>query len=127
LETALLPVLGLLFYTTFTQVPMSHLRNAFVDFRFLGAAITGNYVLIPCLVWGLMFALAPDDPAIRLGVLMVLLVLCTDWFITVTQLGGGDARRAIAFAPISLLLQIILLPVFLWIFLGSWKACEPEI
>jgi arsenite transporter len=118
LETALLPVLGLLLYTTFTQVPMSHLRNAFVDSRFLGAAMMGNFVLIPCLVWGLMF-LAPDDPAIRLGVLMVLLVPCTDWFITFTQLGGGDARRAIAFAPISLLLQIILLPLFLWIFLGE--------
>ena len=60
--------------------------------------------------------LTPDDPAIRLGVLMVLLVPCTDWFITFTHLGGGDTKRAMAFSPVSLLLQIVLLPVYLWIF-----------
>jgi arsenite transporter len=117
LESALLPVLGLLLYATFTQVPMSRLRNAFTDSRFLAAAIMGNFVVIPGISWGLLH-ITPDDPAIRLGVLMVLLVPCTDWFITFTQL-GGDARRAMAFAPISLLLQIALLPAFLWIFLGE--------
>jgi len=63
--------------------------------------------------------LTPDDPAIRLGVLMVLLVPCTDWFITFTHLGGGDTKRAMAFSPVSLLLQIVLLPLYLWIFFGD--------
>jgi ACR3 family arsenite efflux pump ArsB len=63
--------------------------------------------------------LVPSDPAIRLGVLLVLLVPCTDWFITFTHLAGGDTRLAIAFSPASLLLQIILLPVYLWAFLGE--------
>ena len=118
LKFALFPVLGLLLYTTFTQVPMSHLRNAFTDSRFLAAAIMGNFVVVPGIIWGLLH-ITPDDPAIRLGVLMVLFVPCTDWFITFTQLGGGDTRRAIAFAPISLLVQIALLPAFLWTFLGE--------
>jgi arsenite transporter len=52
-------------------------------------------------------------------VLLVLLVPCTDWFITFTHLAGGDTRLAIAFSPASLLLQIILLPVYLWAFLGE--------
>lgn len=118
LEFLLWPLLGLLLYATFTQVPLTQLRASFTDARFLAAMIVGNFVLLPIVVWALM-GLLPDDPALRLGVLLVLLAPCTDWFITFTHLGRGDTSRAIAFSPISLLLQIVLLPVYLWLFLGG--------
>lgn len=118
LEFAIWPVLGFLLYTTFTQVPLIHLREAFVEPRILVAATIGNFVFIPLIAY-LLTILSPHDPTVRLGVLLVLLVPCTDWFITFTHLGGGDTKRAIAFAPISLLLQIILLPLYLWMFLGE--------
>lgn len=118
LETMLWPVLGLLLYTTFTQVPLVHLGDAFSDSDFLKAAVIGNFLLIPLVAWGLT-SLAPDEPAIRLGILLVLLVPCTDWFITFTHLGGGDTRHAILFSPVSLLLQIVLLPAYLWLFLSE--------
>ncbi len=116
LEAAVWPILGLLLYTTFTQVPLTRLRLALSSGRFLAAALLGNFLVIPLLVLGLLL-LAPDDPAIRLGLLLVLLVPCTDWFITFSHLGGGDARHALAFSPVSLLLQLVLLPVYLWLFL----------
>ncbi|MGO1232954.1 MAG: bile acid:sodium symporter, partial [Marinobacter sp.] len=75
-------------------------------------------VIMPAVVWLLLF-LAPADPAIRLGILLVLLVPCTDWFISFTHLGGGDSARAIAASPILLMLQILLLPLYLWLFLGE--------
>lgn len=118
LEAMLWPVLALLLYSTFTQVPLAHLRQAIADTRFISAAVVGNFVAVPLLLWG-MLPILPDDPAIRLGVLLVLLVPCTDWFITFTHLGGGDTRHAIAFSPISLLLQVLLLPVYLWLILGG--------
>lgn len=118
LELILWPVLGLLLYTTFTQVPLANLKEAFSSPRFMAAAVVGNFVVLPSIVWGLM-ALGPDEPAVQLGILLVLLVPCTDWFITFTHLGGGDTRRAIAFSPVSLLLQLLLLPVYLWVFLGT--------
>jgi len=52
-------------------------------------------------------------------VLMVLLVPCTDWFITFTHLGRGDAGRAIAATPLLLLVQLMALPAYLWLFLGT--------
>lgn len=118
LEAMLRPVLALLLYTTFTQVPLAHLRESIADRRFILAAVVGNFLIVPALVAGLAQFL-PGDVAIRLGVLMVLLVPCTDWFITFTHLGGGDTRRAIAFAPVSLLLQGLLLPLYLWLFLDE--------
>lgn len=118
LEFVLWPLLGLLLYATFTQVPLAHLGEAFSDSRFVIAAVVGNFLILPLVIWALL-QLAPDIPAVRLGILLVLLVPCTDWFITFTHLGGGDTRRAIAFSPVSLILQILLLPVYLWAFFGE--------
>ncbi|HBO5486887.1 arsenic resistance protein [Castellaniella defragrans] len=117
-EALLWPVLAALLYTTFVQVPLLHVRDAFRDGRFVLAILLGNFVFIPLLVW-LALQFLPDDPALRLGVLLVLLVPCTDWFITFTQLGRGSTARAIAVTPLNLLLQLLLLPAYLWLMLPA--------
>lgn len=118
MEALLWPCLAALLYATFTQVPLAHLPDAFRDMRFMSAVLAGNFVMLPVLVWGLL-ALVPGDPAVRLGVLLVLLVPCTDWFITFAHQGGGDVRRAIAVTPVVLVVQIVLLPVYLWLLTGD--------
>jgi arsenite transporter len=70
------------------------------------------------IAWGLL-QLLPADPAMRLGVLLVLLVPCTDWFIAFVHLGGGDTRRAIAVTPVNLLVQLAVLPLYLWLIMGQ--------
>jgi len=65
---------------------------------------------MPAVVWALLF-LVPDDNALKLGVLLMLLVPCTDWFISFTHLGHGNGARAIAATPILLVFQIVMLPV----------------
>jgi arsenite transporter len=112
LEALLWPSLTLLLYTTFLQVPLLHLRKAFADHRFAFAVLFGNFVVLPLLAWALVQWL-PPVPALRLGVLLVLLVPCTDWFIAFSQLGGGNVSRAIAVTPVNLLLQLSLLPAYL--------------
>jgi ACR3 family arsenite efflux pump ArsB len=118
LEALLWPTLMLLLYATFVQVPLLHVREAFGDRRFLAAVLIGNFVLLPLLAWVLVMWL-PADPVLIVGVLLVLLVPCTDWFITFSQLGGGNVPRAIAVTPLNLLLQLLLLPPCLWLIAGS--------
>ncbi|WP_281982786.1 arsenic resistance protein [Azonexus hydrophilus] len=118
LETLLWPALALLLFATFVQVPLLHVREAFADRRFVTAVLAGNFVILPLLVWG-MVQFLPNEPVLRLGVLMVLLVPCTDWFITFSQLAGGNVPRAIAVTPINLLLQLLLLPLYLWGMMGD--------
>lgn len=117
-EVLLWPVLGGLLYSTFTQVPLVQLAAAFLDGRFLSALLVGNFIVMPAII-GLLLLLLPDSAAIRLGVLMVLLVPCTDWFISFTQLGDGDGSRAIAAAPLLLIAQLLLLPVYIWLFMDE--------
>lgn len=118
LEALVWPGLALLLYATFAQVSMRAVPQALKDGKLLVTALIGNFVLIPVMVWGLV-QLAPDNESLRLGLLLVLLVPCTDWFITFTQLGRGDAVRAAVLAPILLLVQLLLLPAYLWLMAGE--------
>lgn len=63
LEALLWPALAVLLYATFTQVPFAQLPVAFKDARFVSAALIGNFVVLPVLVWSILL-LVPDDPAI---------------------------------------------------------------
>lgn len=56
---------------------------------------------------------------LRLGVLLVLLTPCIDYVITFTHLGKGNARLLLAMTPMLLVLQMLLLPVYLNLMLGS--------
>lgn len=117
MERALWPVLAALLYVTFVQVPLDHLAEAARDRRFLGALLVTNFLIVPGLVWLLARGVA-GNPPLLLGVYLVLLVPCTDWYVSFTLLGGGDARRATASTPVLLLAQMVALPVYLWLFLG---------
>ena len=116
-EALLWPTLGVLLFATFLQVPVLHVRDALRDRRFAAAVVIGNFAVLPLLVWALVALLgtAGAAPAVRLGVLLVLLVPCTDWFITFSQLGRGDVPRAMVVTPLNLVLQLVLLPVYLWL------------
>ncbi|WP_106847792.1 arsenic resistance protein [Blastococcus sp. Marseille-P5729] len=114
LELAVWPLLAALLYATFLQISLRSIPAAFRDRRFIRTALIGNFGIMPLIVW-LITRVVPDDDALRLGLLLVLLVPCTDWFITFTHLAGGDAARATALTPVSLVVQLALLPIYLWL------------
>lgn len=118
LEPSINPALAFMLFVTFLQVPLVELAGAFRNGRFLGALLTTNFVAVPLLVAVLIW-FAPDDPMVRLAILLVLLTPCIDYVVTFTHLGQGDARSLLASTPILLLAQMLLLPVYLRAFLGA--------
>ncbi|MDQ2150673.1 arsenic resistance protein [Alcaligenaceae bacterium C4P045] len=115
------PALALMLYVTFLQVPMAQLRQALGNMRFLSALLIANFVVIPALVAALL-QMAPHDPMIRLGVLFVLLTPCIDYVVTFAHLGRADARLLLAATPSLLIVQMLLLPAYLRLFLGADAA-----
>lgn len=112
------PLLGILLYATFTQIPLLNIARGVTDKRFIAALLIGNFIAIPAFL-ALFVLWLPLSPVVLAGVLLVLLVPCTDWFITFTHLGKGNTAQAVAATPLLLLVQMIALPVYLWWFLGS--------
>ncbi len=118
LEHAINPVLAALLYVTFLQVPAADLGHSLRAGRFLAAALVVNFVVVP-LVVAAMFAFLPAHRAVRMGVLLVLLTPCVDYVIVFSSLAGGSSRRLLAVTPLLLLAQMLLLPGYLSLFLGS--------
>lgn len=117
LEHAINPVLAALLYVTFLQVPAAELFRSVRAGRFLAATLVVNFVVVP-LVVAAMFTFLPDDRAVRLGVLLVLLAPCIDYVIVFSGLAGGSSERLLAATPLLLLAQMLLLPVYLFLFMG---------
>ena len=127
LEHAIEPVLAVLLYATFLQVPFTALTRSFRDARFLTAVLSLNFLVVPVVVWALTLTLTlPDDRAILFGVLLVLLAPCIDYVIVFAGLAGGSGRRLLAAAPLLMLAQLVLLPLYLLLFLGSDLAAFIE-
>jgi ACR3 family arsenite efflux pump ArsB len=53
---------------------------------------------------------------------MVLLTPCIDYVITFTELAGGDAEQVTAVTPALIIVQLLLLPLYLWLFMGRRVA-----
>lgn len=51
--------------------------------------------------------------------LMLLVTPCTDWYLVFTGLSNGNVELGMSILPLNLILQIILLPVYLFLFIGS--------
>lgn len=117
-EAAINPVLGILLYVTFLGVPFARLTQAFRDWRFLGTLLVVNFVLVPLVVFGLS-RIVGHDQVLLIGVLFVLLTPCVDYVIVFAGLAGGSRERLLAAAPLLMLAQILLLPAYLWLFVGD--------
>lgn len=121
LEPLINPVLAVLLYVTFLEIPFVRIRRAFRNGRFMGAALGMNFIVVPVVVFGLT-RLLPQEPAILVGVFMVLLTPCIDYVITFTELGGGDSEQITAATPALMIIQLVLLPLYLWLFMGQQVA-----
>jgi ACR3 family arsenite efflux pump ArsB len=125
IEGLINPVLAVLLYVTFLEIPFVRLRRAFTNGRFIGAALGLNFLVVPAVVWGLTRPLAPDR-VVLVGVLLVLLTPCIDYVIAFTDLADGDAEQLTATTPALMLVQLLLLPVYLWLFVGPEIAAIIE-
>lgn len=118
LEKAIEPIIGVLLYSMFCQIPFLELKQALKNRSFFKALLFGNFVLIPLLVWGLI-SVFPTTPVITLGILLVLLTPCIDYVIVFSHLGKGNSKAVLASTPLLFIFQMLLLPLYLWVLLGK--------
>lgn len=124
------PLLAALLFATFVQTPLQRLREAGRDGPWLGTVLVANGLVMPvfalCLVAGVevfgrvLVGSEAQVTALALGLLLVLAVPCTDWFLTFSYLSWGDRAAAVVITPVNLVLQLVSLPVWVWLFTVLW-------
>ncbi|MFJ7370361.1 arsenic resistance protein [Lysinibacillus sp. NPDC098008] len=118
LDWTISPLIAILMYGMFAQIPFLKLREAVANFKFIAALLIGNFLIIPIIFW-LLTMLLPQSPPVLLGICLVLLTPCIDYVIVFTQLGKGNAQLMLAATPILFVVQMLLLPLYLWLFIGK--------
>lgn len=117
-EKTIEPIIGILLYSMFCQIPFLELKQALKNSNFFLAILFGNFVLIPLFVWGLI-SIFPMTPIITLGILLVLLTPCIDYVIVFSHLGKSNSKAVLASTPLLFIFQMLLLPLYLWVLLGK--------
>lgn len=117
-EIIINPVLAFMLFATFLQVPLHNIGKVLRKGYFITALLITNFVALPILI-SIFVLFLPEDPIIKLGVLLVLLTPCIDYVVTFSHLGRADSRLLLATTPMLLIVQMILLPILLSLFLGE--------
>ena len=119
-------ILGILMYSMFVQIPFAALKETFSNRRFFYALCIVNFIAVPIVVWTLTLFL-PDYPPLLLGVYLVLLTPCINYVIVFTMLGKGNEKAMLSATPFLFVAQMLLLPFYLWLFIGEQAANIVEV
>ncbi|WP_346235756.1 arsenic resistance protein [Lysinibacillus telephonicus] len=118
LDWIISPLIAVLMYGMFAQIPFLKLGEAISNLKFIGSLLVGNFIAVPIIVW-ILTIIFPQSTPVLLGVYLVLLTPCIDYVIVFTQLGKGNEKLMLASTPILFVVQMILLPLYLWLFIGE--------
>jgi ACR3 family arsenite efflux pump ArsB len=108
-----------LIYSMALGVPLGEVGRSYKRIKFFAIAWTLNFVAIPLIAWFLAMMFLGAYPAIFVGFILYLVTPCTDWFLVFTSMSRGDVPLGLALLPTNLALQILLLPVYIYVFAGQ--------
>lgn len=105
-------------------VEIGNVGRAFHKLKPTALAVTTNYVFVPLFAWSLGWLLLRSYPDLWAGVILYTLTPCIGWYLIFIDLAKGDMDWGLALLPIDVVLQIALLPVYLWLLIGTVVPIE---
>ena len=115
----ILPFLLVMLLGVFLHVPLRRIAGAFRHGRVTGLSLVINFIWNPIFAWLLGWLFLRDQPALWLGLILLMVTPCTDWYLVFTGVARGNVALGTALLPWNLLLQLILLPVYLLLLAGT--------
>ncbi len=116
-----LPALLVMLTAVFMQMDAAHVGEVRQAKTLVATSLALNFVFTPALAWALGAGLLGGEPDLRIGLLLLLVTPCTDWYLVFTAMARGHTGIAAALLPVNLVLQLVLLPVYV-LLLGGQAA-----
>jgi arsenite transporter len=123
----IVPALMVMLYGVFLNIPLNHLGQALQNYKMTGLILAINFLWTPVFVWGLGAIFLQDSPDLWVGLIMLMVTPCTDWYLIFTGIAKGNVALATSFLPWNMILQVILLPVYLLVFVGKLVQIDAAI
>jgi ACR3 family arsenite transporter len=100
-------------------VEIKDVTVAFHKVRPTVLALVTNFVFTPLFAWALGRLILHGYPDLWAGVILYTLTPCIGWYLIFTDLAEGDVPWGVSLLPWNLVLQIALLPLYLWLLVGK--------
>ena len=113
------PALMAMLFFVFVAVDGTRMRESFANVRFSITALAINFGWTPLFAWGLAMLFFPSNVDIQIGLVMLLAMPCTDWYLVFTGLARGNVELGASILPMNLLVQVVALPLYLMAFFGG--------
>lgn len=114
----IIPFLFLMLFGTFGSISLTDFKKSFSNFKFTKISLLMNFVWTPLFAYILGAIFLNQHIDIWIGFIMLMVTPCTDWYLIFTGIAKGNISLSTSILPLNLVLQIILLPVYLLLFLG---------
>lgn len=121
LGSLVVPLLMVLLFLIFLDVPFRDFPVSIKNYKFNFISLAINFIWTPLLSYLLGYIFLADQPVLWLGLVMLLVTPCTDWYIIFTNIAKGNTALSTTILPINFILQIILLPVYIYLFFGVFE------
>lgn len=121
LGSLVVPLLMVLLFLIFLDVPFRDIPASIKNYKFNFISLAINFIWTPLLSYLLGYIFLADQPVLWLGLVMLLVTPCTDWYIIFTNIAKGNTALSTTILPINFILQIILLPVYIYLFFGVFE------
>jgi arsenite transporter len=114
----IIPALMIMLFLVFIQIPLSDITKSFKNRKFTMTAICINFVWTPILIFILGRLFLGNSPDLLIGFVMLMVTPCTDWYLIFTGMAKGNVALGASILPLNLILQLVLLPVYVFIIGG---------
>lgn len=113
------PFLMALLFMVFISVDLKTIKKSFLNHKFTVTSLLVNFIWTPLFAILLAKVFLGNTIDLQVGFLMLMVTPCTDWYIVFTGMAKGNVALATAILPLNLVLQVVLLPVYLFVFYSS--------
>ncbi len=111
-------IIAMLFFLFF-NISLTDFFKGIKNRKYILLALLSNFIALPIIAFLLSNIFIVQSSAIFVGLIIYLIAPCTDWFLGFTKLAHGDVEVNSALLPFNLLMQIMLLPLYLYLFTAN--------
>lgn len=106
-------------FAVMLPIEINDLGKAFKKVKPTGIALFINFIFIPAFAWIMGYLILRHYPDFWIGAILYTLTPCIGWYLIFTDIAEGDVAWGIALLPWNITLQVVLMPLYLYVLIGK--------